>query len=144
MNPIEELTIWLEENRLAWRDRGADVLQHDGRTIFAVTDPNGNLTGECWVFVGPAAECDRWPPVEAEFVKLIVLGEISVEHSKILIEDAVGCVTQRWLSGSQCTATTSASARAEVLAAERLLRRKINQAQREDANRLREASPKRP
>lgn len=95
MNPIMELSVWIETERQNWQKRGVDVLEHEGRTIFAVTGTDGNAAETAWVFVGSVEACNRQSLTASEFVKLIVLGDMSVEHSKILIENAVEQVAGR-------------------------------------------------
>jgi hypothetical protein len=104
MDAVAELAIWIEEQRPKWIGRGVDVLADQGRTLFALTKPTGKLTGEAKLWIGSVEDCDRTlalhldgavRPTEKDFVPLIVLGEMSVEHAKVLIENAVERVAGR-------------------------------------------------
>ena len=93
MNPIAELSVWLEEMRPVWAERGVGVFEKDGATIHHRMQPDGSVR-DAWVFVGSLVDC-ALPTDYEDFVALIVLGEISVEHSKVLIENAVEQVAGR-------------------------------------------------
>lgn len=90
MERLLELSLWMESRRGSWKARGVDVLDHGGQTIFSST-----VTREGKLFIGTIESCGRPLLVEAEFIPLIVLGDMSVEHSKILIENAVEQVAGR-------------------------------------------------
>jgi hypothetical protein len=97
MNAVDELTTWLSEQRAGWVARGVDILEYEGKTLFGWPELDRNMKGERSVFVGTEEACllpaKNWR--EEDFIRLIVLGEISVEHSKILIENAVEQVAGR-------------------------------------------------
>ena len=93
-NPLAELSVWLEEMRHAWAERGVNVLEREAKTIWPWLGTDGKSTNPR-VFIGSVEACGRDVLVESEFIALIVLGEISVEHSKILIENAVDQVAGR-------------------------------------------------
>ena len=95
MEQVAELSVWIESMESLWRALGVGVLSRDGQTLFMSMNPTGQLSGILCVWVGTVESCRRVQPVESEFIPLIVLGDISVEHSKVLIENAVGQVAGR-------------------------------------------------
>lgn len=108
MNLITELKVWMEEMRPIWRTRGADVIEREGMTIFKrvseKSEVDCNPDSAAYVIVGPVEFCKSAADPSVGFnifepllglVPLVVLGDISVEHSKILIENAVEQVAGR-------------------------------------------------
>ena len=96
MSPIEELDAWIEGERAGWRERGVVICDRDGQKIFRVFGSDGHARAEeRGVLIGTVKGCTAEKYDPAEFVPLIVLGEMSVEHAKVLIENAVERVAGR-------------------------------------------------
>lgn len=108
MTAAKELAVWMEEMRPVWRARGVDVIERDGQTIFKRDsekfEAEGGPVSGAYVIVDPLDFCKLAADPSVEFnifdprlglVPLVVLGEICVEHSKILIENAVEQVAGR-------------------------------------------------
>lgn len=95
MNDVAELSLWIEVERPKWITRGVDVLCRAGVSVFPHVVPDGKVRSEGMVFVGTVEACETVFPRYEDFVPLIVLGEMSVEHAKALIEYAVEQVAGR-------------------------------------------------
>ena len=94
-NVITYLGVWIAYERPVWVERGVDVFERYGQTIWPVRLPSGNLADESEIFVGTVESCQRPIPMESEFVKVRVLEDMPVEQSKVLIETAVEQVAGR-------------------------------------------------
>lgn len=95
MSKVAELAVWIEGERPKWIERGVDVLCRDGVTIFPFYGEDGKIKTDPMVFVGTVESCETAFPRYEDFVPLIVLGDMSVEHAKVLIENAVEQVAGR-------------------------------------------------
>jgi hypothetical protein len=84
------LLVWIEEKRAGWVERGVDILEDEGHVVFSDYLPDSKL-----VFIGKTEHCKERPPVEENFVPIIVTDEMGVEHCQILIENVVEQVAGR-------------------------------------------------
>jgi hypothetical protein len=112
MNRVEELDAWIEGERAGWRARGVDILERGGQKFFRTIGSDGKLQADERIFFGTTKLCKlirefkvvlgetpfetQYPEVCAsDFIPLIMLGDMSFEHAKVLIENAVEQVAGR-------------------------------------------------